>query len=79
MKKLRFYDWTAYILLVIGGVIIGLTGFDYDVIDKISLLFYPAYSITRAYFKLIFHLIIGLAGIYGIYLGVKLLKNEKNK
>lgn len=77
MKKLRFYDWIAFIILVFAGINWGLTGiFDFNLVDKLgNLLFNQAQFITKAYFNAVCYLIIGIAGLYGIYLGFKLIKN----
>lgn len=73
MMKMKWYDWTVYIILVISGINLGLTAFDFNIVDKLeNLLFSQAQFITKAYFTTIIYFIFGLAGVYGIYLGIKL-------
>lgn len=75
MIKMKWYDWIVYVILVIGGINWGLTAFDFNIVDKLGNLFFSqAQFITKAYFTTIIYLIFGLAGVYGIYRGVKLIK-----
>jgi len=76
MKRLRFYDWIVFIILVFAGINWGLTGiFNINLVDKLgNLLFTQAQFITKAYFNTVIYLIIGIAGLYGIYLCFKLIR-----
>jgi len=73
--KMKWYDWLVYIILIIGGINLGFAAFDFNIIDKLGNLFFSqAQFITKAYFTTIIYFIFGLAGVYGIYLGIKLNK-----
>ena len=73
-NKMRWYDLTAYIVLIIGAINLGLSAFDFNLLEKIIRVFFPSYTITFAYIKTIIYSLIGLAGLYGIYLGFKISK-----
>lgn len=78
MKKLRYYDWIALIILIISGINWGLYGLlNINLVDKLGNLFFnQAQFITKAYFSAVIYLIIGITGLYGIYLGFKLINKN---
>lgn len=61
MKNLKALDWTALVLLVIGGVNWGMVGaFD---IDLVSSIFGAMSTITQAVYVLV-----GMSALYTIYI-----------
>lgn len=67
MKKLNFFDWLALILLIIGGLNWGLVGiFSWDVVAAI---FGDMSVVSR-----IVYVLVGLAGIWSLFLVGKLGK-----
>lgn len=75
MKKLKWYDFIALILMIVGTINLGLSALGFNFFEKLSLLLFPLYFITRAYFMTLINIIIGISGIYGILLFIKLKKS----
>lgn len=61
MNNLNAFDWTAFALVIIGGINWGLVGaFN---IDLVSTLFGDATALTRVVYGLV-----GVAAIYAVYI-----------
>lgn len=63
MGKMKWFDWTAFVLLVVGGINWGLTLFKWDIAQWLPAMWLPW----------IFGLV-GLAGVYGVIALFKLAK-----
>lgn len=60
MAKMKWYDWTAVVLLIVGGVNWGLVGFfNYDLVAKI---FGYMTFLSRTVYVLV-----GVSAIYSFY------------
>jgi uncharacterized membrane protein YuzA (DUF378 family) len=69
-SALNAVDWLAMVLLIIGGINWGLIGLmNYDLV---SALFGETTQASR-----IVYLIVGLAGLYAIYMTIKLASNRQ--
>lgn len=77
VSDIKWYDWIIYFILFISGINWLLTAFDFNLVEKIGLVFFPSYSVTFAFFKTIVYIIMGLTGVYGIYIGIKIWNTEK--
>lgn len=67
--KLNALDWTATVLMIVGGLNWGLVGiFDYNLV---SALFGVETLITR-----LVYVLVGLAALYGIYMATKLASRQ---
>lgn len=63
---MKWYDWTAYILLVVGGINWGLVGvFDFNLVSAIF---------GTALLSSVVYAAVGVSGLYGLYMGIKLAK-----
>jgi uncharacterized protein len=70
MTKLNFWDWLALILVIIGALNWGLVGFfNWDLVAAI---FGNMSMLSR-----IIYALVGIAGVYMIFLSVCLEKKEK--
>lgn len=63
MAKMEWYDWTAFVLLVVGGINWGLGLFD---VNLVSLIFGTGVLASVVYGA------VGLSGLYGAYMIYKL-------
>lgn len=65
--KMMFLDWTAYVLLLVGGISWGLVGFfNFNLVET---LFGAWPMLVRIVYGLV-----GLSAVYGIWTARKLLK-----
>lgn len=77
-KKMKWYDWIAYIILVIGGInwgIYGVSRFLNKTFDLISWIFGNGSSnglLGVPMIGYIIYILVGLSSIYAIYTGVKI-------
>lgn len=71
MVKMRWYDWLAYIILVIGAINWGIYGVSHHINKPFDLITYLGELTSHHLGHLIF-VIIGLAGIYAIFTGFKI-------
>jgi len=64
MSKMKIQDWLAYVILLIGGLNWGLIGsFNFNLVETI----FGTGLLTD-----IIYVIVGLAGLYGIFTAIKL-------
>lgn len=64
MAKMKFFDWIAITLLIIGGLNWGLVGvFNFNLVEFL----FSAFNIERIIYGLV-----GLSAIYSIYVFAKL-------
>jgi uncharacterized membrane protein YuzA (DUF378 family) len=64
MAKMKWYDWTAFALLTIGGINWGLVGFfNFNLVSTI---------LSNVMAQRIVYGIVGIAGIYSLITGIRL-------
>jgi uncharacterized membrane protein YuzA (DUF378 family) len=69
MTKMKFYDWLAISLLIVGGLNWGLVGFfNFDLVAKI---FGTMTFLSRAVYSLV-----GLSALYSIFSLFKLVRKK---
>ena len=69
--KMNAIDKVAYFLLVLGGIYWGTIGaFDYNILDKAAGAGSGAARIVN--------ILIGLAGLYGVYTIISMMMGDKN-
>lgn len=66
MAKMKWYDWAAYCLLVIGGINWGLAIFG---VNLVSL------TIPWVWLQKVIYGVVGASGLYGIFILGKLAKH----
>ncbi|MGA1875048.1 MAG: DUF378 domain-containing protein [bacterium] len=68
MKKFNWFDWLSLILVIIGALNWGLVGFF-------------NFNLVRAIFgaglERVIYAIVGLTGLYSIFLGIKIAQREQ--
>ncbi|MDQ1283753.1 MAG: uncharacterized protein QG620_101 [Patescibacteria group bacterium] len=69
MKNMSGWDWTALVLLIVGGLNWGLVGF--FGFDLIAAIFGEMTGITR-----IIYAIVGIAALYGVAMPFKMSSGE---
>lgn len=69
-RTLNAVDWIAMVLLIVGGVNWGLVGLIN--LDLVAMLFGEMTQISR-----IVYLLVGLSGLYAIYMAIKLSMGRK--
>ena len=69
MKKLNFFDWTALILLIVGGLNWGLVGFFQ--FDLVAAIFGELSGLTRVIYALV-----GLSALYAAAMPTRFMENE---
>jgi uncharacterized protein len=57
MTKMKFYDWIAFVLLVIGGLNWGLTVFNFNLVS---------FLLGAGLLSKIVYSLVGIAGLFGI-------------
>lgn len=68
-SKMNVLDWSATILMIVGGLNWGLVGvFDYNVVAQ---LFGDQTPLTRLVYALV-----GVAALYGVYMAIKLASSR---
>jgi len=66
VKTMKWFDWLAFWLIVIGAVNWGLVGFfNFNLVDYLG-------SYIWKWFATIVYAIVGLAGLFAVYTGIKL-------
>lgn len=73
MAKMKIYDWIAYWLVVLGAVNWGFTAFGFNLVEKLIGLMFSAGSIPFAWITSIIYILVGIAGLFAIYTGIKLI------
>jgi len=69
MSKMKFYDWIAFALLVIGGINWGLVGLlNFNLVS---------FLLGSGLLAKIVYVLVGIAGIFGIITIFKLIKKDK--
>jgi hypothetical protein len=63
MTKMKFYDWIAFVLLVIGGINWGLAVFNFNLVT---------FLLGSGLLSKIVYSLVGIAGIFGIITIIKL-------
>ncbi len=63
MAKMEWFDWLAFVLLVVGGINWGLAVFDFNLVT----------TIFGGLSNIVYSLV-GLSGLYGAYMLFKLSK-----
>lgn len=77
-KRMRFYDWIAYVILVLGGInwgIYGVSRLFNKQFDLIAWIFGNGSAgglINVPMLGYILYILVGLSGLYAIYTGVKI-------
>ena len=67
MKKFNWFDWSSLVLVIIGALNWGLVGiFNFNLVD----------AIFGASFGRVIYTLVGLTGLYAIYMGVKIAHKE---
>lgn len=70
MKRMNMFDWLVYVLVVVGAINWGLIGaFDFNFVVKV----FGSWPMVVQ----IVYVVVGLAGLYKVYEGVKCFKEEK--
>jgi uncharacterized membrane protein YuzA (DUF378 family) len=65
MAKMKWFDWTAFVLLVIGGINWGLVGLlDFNLVTTIF---------RTDMLSTIVYGLVGVSGLYGLYMLFKLM------
>lgn len=77
-KRMRWYDWLAYVILVIGAInwgIYGVSRFFNKSFDLIAWIFGNGSAsglINVPTIGYVIYVLVGLSGLYAIYTGVKI-------